>query len=121
MHDDIGIDRLAEMIVGRDDRTVRQLQRPHAETIEIAIDLKIRKLPFQVQREPVRQRTLAEIVLEQERLARVKLLQCGDDLVQLGVHLAPAEYTSSFRERSEAESRHSRKMRLLIVACAPSQ
>ena len=38
---------------------------------------------------PMRQRALTEIVLEQERLACIKFLQRGNDLVQFGVHLAP--------------------------------
>ncbi|MHC2562614.1 hypothetical protein ACVIVD_004608 [Bradyrhizobium liaoningense] len=38
MHDDIGVDRLAEMVVGRDDGAVRQVQRALAEPVVVAID-----------------------------------------------------------------------------------
>ena len=46
VHDDVGIDRFAEMIVGRDDRPMRQSQRSLAEPVEIAIDVPARKLLF---------------------------------------------------------------------------
>ena len=87
VHDDVGVDRLAEMVVGRDDRAVRQFQGAGTEPVEFAIDVEIAKLPLQLDGKPVRQRALAEIVREQERLAGVELLQRGDDLVQLGVHV----------------------------------
>jgi hypothetical protein len=43
-----------------------------------------------MQSQPMGQGTFAEIVLKQEGLVRVKLLQRGDNLVQLGVNLGPA-------------------------------
>ena len=73
VHDDIGIDRFAELIVGRDDRSVRQPQRAFAEPVVVAIDLPARELLLEMHRQPVRQRALAEILLEQEGFARIKL------------------------------------------------
>src|SRR4029077_6932540 len=50
-----------------------------------------------------------EVVLEQECLARIKLSQCGDDLVQLGLHLASGSISSLRRakRRSNPERIHS--------------
>ena len=39
-------------------------------------------------RQPMRQRALAEIVLEQESFARVEFGKRGDDFVELGSHVA---------------------------------
>jgi hypothetical protein len=36
----------------------------------------------------MRQRALADIAFQQERLVRIELMECGDDLVQLGLHVA---------------------------------
>ena len=88
VHDDIGIDRFSEMIVGRDDRSMRKPQRALAQPVVIAIDLPARKLLFEMHRQPVRQRALAEILLEQEGLARVEFRSARYNLVQLGLHLA---------------------------------
>ena len=54
---------------------MRQPQRALAEPVVVAIDLPARKLLFDMHRQPVRQRALAEILLEQEGLARVEFLQ----------------------------------------------
>ena len=67
-----------------------------AEPVEVAIDFEIGKLPFYLHRQAMRQRALAEILLEQECLAGVKIFQRGDNFFQFGVHLSPL--TSSFRE-----------------------
>ena len=75
VHDDVGINRFAEMIVGRDNRAMRQPQRSLAEPVIIAIDFPARKLLFAMHREPVRQRALTEILFQQEDLMRIKLLQ----------------------------------------------
>src|SRR5882724_870217 len=88
VHHDVGIDRFSEVIVGRDDRAMRQPQRTLAEPVEIAIDLPARKLLFAMHRQPVRQRPLTEVLVEQEGFARIKFLQGRDDLVQFGLHLA---------------------------------
>ena len=77
VHDDIGIDRFAEMIVGRDDRPMRQPQRSLAEPVEIAIDVPARKLLFAMHRQPVRQRALTEILLQQEGFTGIEFLQCA--------------------------------------------
>ena len=63
VYDDVGIDRFREMVVGRDDRAARQPQCPLAQPVIIAIDLPSRKLLFQMHRQPMRQRALAEITL----------------------------------------------------------
>jgi hypothetical protein len=89
VHNDVRIDRLAEMVVGRDDRSMREPQGARAKPVVIAIDLPARKLLFQMHRQPVRQRALAEIVRKQECVVRIKFLQRDDDFVQLGLHLAP--------------------------------
>ena len=44
------------------------------------------ELPFQMHREPVRQRALAEILFEQKGLVRVKFPDRVDDLLELGLH-----------------------------------
>ena len=54
---------------------MRQPQGALAQPVVIAIDLPARKLLFQMHRQPVRQRALAEIVLQQPGLARVKFLR----------------------------------------------
>src|SRR5258708_9555963 len=67
---------------------MRQPQRPLAQPVVIAIDVPSRKLPFEMHRQPVRQRALAEIFLEQEGLARVEFAERSYNLVQLGLHPA---------------------------------
>jgi hypothetical protein len=76
------------MIVGRDDRAMREPQRAFAEPVVIAIDLPTRELLFKMHGQPVCQRTLSKVLLEQEGFARIKLPKCGYDLVELGLHLA---------------------------------
>ena len=66
MNDDVGIDRLGEVIVGRDDGAVGQLQRPLAKPVIVAIDVPAGKLPLEMHREAMGERALAEILLEQE-------------------------------------------------------
>ena len=44
------------------------------------------KLLFELHRQPVGQRALACVLVEQEGFARVELVKCADDLVQLGLH-----------------------------------
>ena len=46
VHDDIGINRLREMIVGRDDRSLRKPQRSLAEPVVVAVDVPARELPL---------------------------------------------------------------------------
>ena len=48
----------------------------------------IPKTAFRDSSQPVRQRTLAEILLEQEGLAGIKFLQRRYNLVELGLHVA---------------------------------
>src|SRR3954454_16642621 len=89
MHDNVGVNRLSQMIVCRDDGAVGQPQRPLAEPVVVAIDLPPRKLVFQMDGQPVRQRALAQIMLEQEALAAIKLGERRHDFVQLRLHRLP--------------------------------
>src|SRR5258708_3221377 len=86
VHHDVGVNRFSEMIVGRDDGAVRQPQRAIAEPVVVAVDFPARELFFDMDGEPVRQRALAEILFEQKGLARVEFMECGDDLVEFGLH-----------------------------------
>ena len=63
------------MVVGGDDRAVRQPQRAVAEPVVVAIDLPARELLFEMHRQPVRQRALADILFEQEGFARIKFVE----------------------------------------------
>src|SRR5665647_2348428 len=87
VHDDVGIDRFCQMVVGRDDRAMRQPQGPLAQPVVVAIDLPSRKLRFQMHRQPMRQRAFAEVMLQEPGLVRVKFLKRRDDLVEFGLHL----------------------------------
>ena len=73
MHDDVGKYRLCHVIVGREDRAAWQPQRAFTEPIVLAIDVPARKLPFEMNRQTMRQRALAAILVEQKGLAREKL------------------------------------------------
>ena len=64
VHDDIWIDGFAEMIVGRDDGAMGKPQRALAQPVVVAIDLPARKLLFDVHRQPVGQRALAEVLFQ---------------------------------------------------------
>ena len=88
MHDDVRIDRFAEMIVGRDDGSVRQPHRALTQPVVVAIDLPAGKLLFDVHRKPVRQRALAEVPLQEKGFACIKLAERGDQLVQFVLHAA---------------------------------
>ncbi len=88
VHDDIGIDRFCEMIVGRDHSSMRQPQRPLPQPVVVAIDAPARKLLFQMHRQPVGQRALSKILLKQVGLVRIKLAKRTYNLVQLGLHLS---------------------------------
>ena len=46
MHDDIGINRFSEVIVGGDDGAVRQPQRAVAEPVVVAVDVPALELAF---------------------------------------------------------------------------
>ena len=70
---------------------MRQPQRAIAEPVVFAIDLPARELLFEMHRQPVRQRALAGLLVEQKGLVRVELVKCGDDLVQFGLHGASHE------------------------------
>ncbi len=87
VHHDIGINRFSELIIGGDNRSVRQPQRPLAQPVVIAIDLPARELLFEMHRQPVRQRALAEILRKQEGLARIEFAERAQNLVQRGLHL----------------------------------
>ena len=52
---------------------MRQPQRPLAEPVVVAIDLPAGKLMFEMHRQPVRQRALTDVLVEQEGFVRVKL------------------------------------------------
>jgi hypothetical protein len=88
VNDDVGINRFCEVIVGRDDRSMRKPQRPLAQPVVIAIDAPSRKLLFQMHRQPVSQRALSKIPFEQKGFVRIELAKRGNHLVQLGLHLA---------------------------------
>ena len=60
---------------------MRQPQRPLAQPVVIAIDVPSRKLLFDMHRQPVGQRALAEILFEQLALARIEIPERADDLV----------------------------------------
>src|SRR3954469_23617018 len=89
MHDNVGVNRLSQMIVCRDDGAVGQPQRPLAKPVVVAIDLPPRKLVFQMHSQPVRQRALAQIMVEQEALAAIKLGERRHDFVQFRLHRLP--------------------------------
>src|SRR6476620_8908296 len=91
VHHDVGIDGFGEMIVGRDDRPVRQPQRAVAEPVVFAVDLPARELLFEMHSKPVRQRAFPGFLFEQKGFMRVELVKCGDDLVQHGLHDASHE------------------------------
>ena len=99
VHHDIGIDRFRQMIVSRNDRSMRQPQRALAEPVIVAIDLPAGKLSFDLHRKPMRQGDLAEILFENIALAGVEFLQGGHDLVQLGLHLASDQTVGRRRAR----------------------
>src|SRR5260221_30206 len=99
VHDDIGINRFSEVIVGRDDGSMRQPQRPLAQPVVVAIDAPASELLFQLHRQPVRQRALSEILLKQEGLARIKLGERSYNLVQLGLHVVSDKSISALRAR----------------------
>src|SRR3974390_1872174 len=80
VHDDVGKYRFCQVIVGRDDRAARQPQRAFTEPIVLTIDVPARKLPFEMNRQTMRQRALAAILVEQKGLAREKLGQRSNDL-----------------------------------------
>src|SRR5215212_12214342 len=82
------------MIVGRDDGAMRQPQRALAEPVVIAIDLPPGEMIFQMHRQPMRQRALAEIVLKQITFAPIKPGKRRHDLVQLGLHWGRRPYCS---------------------------
>ena len=63
------------MVVGRDDRPVRQPQRALAEPVVFAIDLPAGKLLFEMHRQPVGQRALAGVLVEQEGFVRIELVK----------------------------------------------
>src|SRR5689334_2143369 len=86
MHDDVGIDRFAEMVVGRDDGSVRKPHGAFAKPVVVAIDLPARKLLFDMHGEPVCQRAFAEITLQDEGFVRVEFAQGGDQSVELALH-----------------------------------
>src|SRR5205823_7453965 len=78
--------RLAQFIVGGNDRSVWQFQQTLAESVVVAVDLPAVELPFDVHRHPVRQRTLAEILLQQIGLVLIEFPDRVDDLVQRRLH-----------------------------------
>jgi hypothetical protein len=92
------------MIIGGNDGAMRQPQRAFAKPVIVAIDVPARKLPFDMHREPVRQRALAEIAREQDAFMCEQLLQRGDDPVQLGVHVGPHRHVASFRRYGDPAS-----------------
>ena len=99
VHDDIGVNRFSEVIVGRDDRSLRQPQRSLPQPVVIAIDFPSRKLLFDIHCQPVRQRALSEVLLKQVGLACVEFLQRIHNLVQLGLHAASVKNILSRRVR----------------------
>src|ERR1700738_3964343 len=88
MHDDVRINRFSEMIVGGDDRSLRKPQRALPQPVVVAIDVPSRKLLFEVHRQAVGERALAEILFQQMGLARVEVMKRSYNLVQLGLHVA---------------------------------
>ena len=86
VHHDIGMNGLAERIIGRDDRSPGQEQRALAQPVVVAVDLPVRELPLDANREPMAQRALAGVLLKQIGLASIELLERCNEFVQLGVH-----------------------------------
>lgn len=93
MDHNIGIYRFADIVVGRDDRSLRQQQPALADPIIVAIDVPSIELGFEMDRKAMRQGTLANIFLKQKRLARVEHIKRADNLIQFGSypsqHVAP--------------------------------
>src|SRR5229473_1260993 len=88
VHHDIGINRFSEVVVGRDNRSMREPQRPLPQPVVIAVDLPAAdELLFEMHRQPVRQRALAEILLQQMGFARVEFPECRDHPAQFRLHL----------------------------------
>src|SRR5216683_1952590 len=76
------------MIVGGDDGSLRKPKRALPQPVVIAIDVPSRKLLFEVHRQAVGERALAEILFQQMGLARVEFMKGAYNLVQLGLHVA---------------------------------